>query len=96
MRLETLPDADRQAAKVPADGMALLVKGVGKYNLHATAHKAGVKEGDIIVAYDGKTDFEREADVFWYVVSQKQVGDQVTFKVLREGKPLVFSIPLQP
>jgi serine protease Do len=90
------PLEDREAAKVPATGMAIRVKGVGKYNLHATAHKAGVKEGDILVAYDGKTDFDRESDIFWHVVSQKRVGDQVTFKVLRDGKPLEFTIPLQP
>ena len=95
MRLEPLSATDRQAAGVPADGMALKVIGVGKYNLHATAHNAGVKEGDILVAFDGQTDFKRESDVFWYVASKKHVGDRVTFKVLRAGKPLEFTIPMQ-
>jgi len=93
---EPIGDSDRESAKAPPTGLALRIKPVGKYGPHAIADKAGVKVGDILVAYDGKTDFERESDIFWYVVSQKRVGDQVTFKVLRDGKPLEFTIPLQP
>jgi S1-C subfamily serine protease len=96
MLLESISDSDREAAKAPATGTALRVKHVGKYGPHAVADKAGVKVGDILVAYDGKSDFDREGDIFWYVVSQKRVGDQVTFKVLRDGKPQEFTIPLQP
>ncbi len=96
MVAESLSDSDRESAKAPPKGMALRIKHVGKYGAHAIADKAGVKVGDILVAYDGKTDFEREADIFWYVASQKRVGDKVTFKVLRDGKPQEFTIPLQP
>jgi serine protease Do len=93
---EPLGESDRESGKAPPTGLALRVKHVGKYGPHAIADKAGVKVGDILVAYDGKNEFSREADIFWYVVSQKRVGDQVTMKVLREGKPLEFTIPLQP
>ncbi len=96
MRLEPLAEADRQSAGVSASGTALRVAGVGKFGLHATAHKAGVKEGDILIAYDGQSGFRREADIFWHVVSSRNVGEQVRLRVLRDGRPLEFTIPLQP
>ena len=91
-----MTDSEREAAKAPATGLALKVKHVGQYGPHAVARDAGVKAGDILVAYDGRTDFENEGDIFWHVVSQKHVGDKVTYKFLRDGKPLEFTIPLQP
>ncbi len=75
--------------------MALRVKHVGQFGPHAAAHKAGVTKGDILVEFDGKSDLEREADVFYYALSNKKIGDSVSLKLQRNGKILEVKIPIQ-
>ena len=95
MVLNTLTDEERSAKGIDSRQMALLVKRVGKYGPHGTAKRAGIREGDIIVGYDGQTDLETEQDVHAYVVSEKRPGQKVQLAILRNGKRLSFSLPLQ-
>ncbi len=95
MVLEPATPEQRAAAKIGESAMAFRVKGLGKFGLHATALKAGLKQDDIIVSYDGQTDFQREADLFWYVVTRKRLGDKVAIEVIRDGQKREFTIPLQ-
>jgi serine protease Do len=95
MRLEPLTPTDRETAGLKPQQKALRVAGVGKYGAHATAMKAGIQEGDILVAFDGQSNFDREADIFWHVVTKKHPGDKVTIGVLRGGKPMEFTLPMQ-
>ena len=50
-------DATTQRAgrSSPATCMALRVKHVGEYGEHAVAKKAGLRQGDIVVAFDGRS-----------------------------------------
>lgn len=89
-----IPDEERTQLKIPADGMALLVKHVGQYPPHDIAHRAGVRKGDILTSFDGRTDLKREADLLAYAVDKARQGKSVEVRVLRDGKPMTFKMTL--
>jgi hypothetical protein len=93
--LEDVP-ADARPAAVAKEGMALRVKHVGQFGPHAAAKAAGVQVGDILVAYDGKTDLTRETDVLAHGVTARKPGDKVPLTVVRGGKRIELTIPLPP
>lgn len=93
--LESISAVQRQAAGIPEDGMALRVKHVGQFGDHAIAKQAGVKPGDILVAYDGRDDFATETDVLAYALQQKRRGDRVTLAIARDGHRKEMAIRLQ-
>jgi serine protease Do len=95
LSLEPLPEAERSRADVDEGNMALRVKAVGQYGPHATARNAGFRQGDIIVAVDGRRDLVTEAAVMRYGVQQRKAGDQVAMTVLREGKQREIKLPMQ-
>jgi hypothetical protein len=95
MVLDKLPDERRKALEVPRDSMALEVRRVGQYGPHAAAKKAGFRQGDIIVSFDGKTDLSRETDLLAYAVNARKPGDRVPVVVLRNGKRLELKLPMQ-
>ena len=74
--------------------MALLVKHVGQYPPHDIAHRAGVRKGDILTSFDGRTDLKREADLLAYAVDKARQGKSVEVRVLRDGKPMTFKMTL--
>ena len=94
MVLEELAAGDRPAG-VPADGMALRVKHVGQYGPNAAAKNAGFRVGDVIVAFDGKTDLTTEVAVFEQGFNARKPGDKVPVKVVRGGKPFGLTLPMQ-
>ena len=93
--LETLPKEARRKLSLPADAMALRVKHAGKYGPHGTAHRAGIKQGDILTAFDSRTDLKSEQDVHAYVVTSKKPGDSVSLNVIRNRRKMTFKIPIQ-
>jgi serine protease Do len=58
------------------------------------AAAAGVKEGDVILAVDGK-EVNKQNELQSYVAAHHQ-GDQVTLKIFREGKTLEKKVTLRP
>ena len=92
---EALPEAERERLKIPEGEMALLVKHVGQYAPHDIAHRAGIKKGDILTSFDGRTDFRRETDLLAYGVNAAATGKSVEVRVLRDGKPMTFRITLR-
>lgn len=95
MLLEPLPAEDRQRLDVPAGQLALFVKHVGQYGPHARAKQAGIQAGDIVVKYDGRTDFQTESELLAYGMQQKKPNAKVTIEVLRNGERKAMSISLQ-
>jgi hypothetical protein len=83
------------AGEQPADGMALRVKHVGQYGPHAAARDAGFRQGDVVVSFDGRTDLRREADVLAHGVTDRKPGDRVPVVVLRDGKRVTLTLPMQ-
>lgn len=94
LSLVTLDEEKKQALEIEGP-MALQVKHVGQYGKHAAGKQAGFKVDDILIAYDGRTDFTREADLFAYVGRTHQHGDNVAVEVLRDGKRHQLSLPIQ-
>lgn len=85
----------RQAAGVATGEMALHVKHVGQYGPHAAAKKAGVQKDDILIAFDGRTDLLREADVFRQGMWEREPGQSVPITVSRNGKSIQLKLPMQ-
>lgn len=94
MRLEELDEAARQQAGVES-GMALRAKHVGQYGDHAAAKRVGLQKGDIIITFDGRSDFQREAELFAYVNENRKPGDKVVVEYLRGKQRRSATIPIQ-
>ena len=94
MLLESLSAADRPAG-VPKDGMALRAKHVGQFGPHAAAKNAGFLQGDVIVSYDGKMDLLRETDLIAYSLQNRKVGESVKVSIVRGGKTMEMTLPMQ-
>lgn len=92
---EELTPEDRKAAGLPESGMALKVKHVGQYGPHATAKQAGFQKDDIITEFDGHSDLMRESDLLAYGVTKHLPGDSVKVKIVRSGKSMELTLPLQ-
>ena len=95
MLLEQATTEQRKAAGVADDEMALHVKHVGQYGAHAAAKNAGVQNGDILIAFDGRTDLVREADIFRQGMSERKPGQRVPITVSRNGKQIQLQLPMQ-
>jgi hypothetical protein len=95
MKLDPLPEGERAQAKIPAGQLALKVRHVGQYGDHARAKQAGIQQGDIIVSYDGRTDFTTESQLLAYGMQQKKPGDKVEIGVVRNGAKKTMTVTLQ-
>lgn len=95
MILDELSAEERAKAGVPATGMALRARNMGQAGPHGAAKAAGFLVGDVIVTFDGKTDLVRETDLLAYGVTARKPGDRVTVKLLRGGKPMELTLPIQ-
>lgn len=88
------PEKPPPGMRVPE--MALRIKKlppnwVRDRNLSAAAE---LKEGDVIVAVDGRRDLLREADFFAYLLQKKPPGSVVALTVLRLGKTVQAEVKL--
>jgi len=93
--LEQATAEQREAAGVSDSAMALHVKHVGQYGAHAAAKNAGVQTGDILIAFDGRTDLVREADIFRQGMSERKPGERVPITVSRNAKQIQLQLPMQ-
>ncbi|PQO38406.1 Trx7/PDZ domain-containing (seleno)protein [Blastopirellula marina] len=94
--LEEATDEQRQQAGITdPEKMALRVRFMGRYGDHALAMKTGFKVDDILVSYDGKDNLTRETDLLAYATSNCLPGDKVEIKVVRAGKPITLTLPMQ-
>ncbi len=93
--LEVVPPGDREKLKLPEGGMALRAQHVGEYGPHAAAKKAGFRKGDVLVAFDGRTDLKRECDLLAYAVNAHPPGTTVAVKILRDGREVELTLPMQ-
>ncbi|HXG12283.1 MAG TPA: Trx7/PDZ domain-containing (seleno)protein [Gemmataceae bacterium] len=93
--LEDLTPDERKKAGLTETGMALRVKHVGQYGPHAAARNAGFRPGDIVVSFDDRTDFRREADLLAYALTRRKPGEKVAVTVLRDGQRINLTLPMQ-
>jgi len=66
---------------------------VGQYPPHDRAKKAGVRVGDILISYDGRTDLVRETDLLAYALRQVPVGSAAKAVFLRDGQRITLDLP---
>jgi len=90
-----LEPVDERPVGVPQTGMALRAKHVGQFGPHAAAKNAGFLMGDIIISFDGKTDFARETDLLAYAVRTRKPGDKVAVTIVRNSKTMELTLPMQ-
>lgn len=98
MRLDDLPAADRQAAGLTDDVLALRARYVpdkAGTTGHGAAKQAGFLKGDILIEVDGQSKRLTESQWLTWLVNAKKVGDRVPVAVLRDGKRLTLELPMQ-
>lgn len=93
--LEELSSEQRQKTGVSEESMALRVRHVGQFGPHAAAQRAGFRQDDIVVSFDGKTDLRRETDLLAYAVNAHKPGEKVRVVVRRGEKRLELTLPMQ-
>jgi hypothetical protein len=93
--LKSLTDEERKATGLGAERLALRAEHVGEYGEHAAAKRAGFKKGDVIIEINGRTDPMRETDLMAMLVNTTKPGDKLPATVLREGKEIRLSLPMQ-
>jgi serine protease Do len=95
MVLHPTTATQRKQNKLRDDQLALYVNYVGRYGEHAVAKKAGFKKGDIIVAFDGKTQAMTETDLISHIVNKRLPGSKVPVTVIRKGKRINMMLKMQ-
>jgi hypothetical protein len=87
-----LAASDKSQRGIPAGSLAFRVK-----NLYAPRagklKEAGMREGDIIIAVDGKTDAMTESQFISYLRLAHPPGDTIRFTLLRQGKREELEVP---
>jgi predicted metalloprotease with PDZ domain len=78
-----------------SEGIGLKIKTVGKYGMHAAAQKAGFKEGDVLLAFDGITTKTGETELIGHLLQAHQAGEKVTVKLQRGDKTMELQLPMQ-
>jgi membrane-associated protease RseP (regulator of RpoE activity) len=86
--LQPVSADERRALGVPANALALRVKGfppdwVKEQN---RAARQKFRPGDVLVEVDGRRDLPTEAALLGYLVQKKPPGSSADFTVLREGR----------
>ncbi len=92
MFLKPLSAEQRAERKLPADGMALRAEHVGQFAPHDVAKKAGVKKEDVLISFNGRSDFARETDLLAYALNEIEPDGTVEAVFLREGERVVVSL----
>ena len=95
MILEDLANEERAKQGIANDQLALFVKGLGQYGKHAAAKNAGFQKGDVLVAIDGTTARMTESQLIGQLLQKHAPGKKVNATVLRDGKRIDLSLPMQ-
>jgi serine protease Do len=85
-----------QVQKIPVDYGALIIRetfGEPAIIPNSSADKAGLKEYDIILEVDGQK--ITEDNTLSDILSTKNVGDEITLKILRDGKEIGEKLKLE-
>ncbi|MDA0814694.1 MAG: PDZ domain-containing protein [Verrucomicrobia bacterium] len=96
MRLERIPVESRAGETLLEDGkMALRALNVGEYGEHATAKKAGLEEGDVIIGFNGDDSDLSESELIKKIASTVKRGQRVNVVYVRRGERKESSFELQ-
>ena len=95
LRIENLPDEDRQKANLAANALALRVLNVGQYGMHAAAKNAGFQKDDVIIELDGISKTQTECQLIDHLLEKHFPGDKVKVTVLRGQQKKDLELPMQ-
>ena len=99
MVLQDLSDAERQRNGIGKTEMALNVENVSRRsrrsNSETNAQKAGIRRGDIIVAYGDRTDRLTESGIIGYVLQDEPQAKALPIKLLRNGEQIAVELSLE-
>jgi hypothetical protein len=94
MVLERMP-VDGSARAGSTQSLALRVRHVGQYGEHAVAKRAGFQTGDVLVSFHGQSGDMTESELLAYALQQTRPGQEVPVSVLRDGKRIDLTLPMQ-
>jgi hypothetical protein len=93
VKFDPLLEVEKSNRGIRGDGLALVVKGLfGKGG--PKVQQAGLKQGDVIVAVDGKTDAMTEGDFLAYLRLTHGPGESVKLTILRGAARSEVTVPL--
>lgn len=95
LNLVDLTEEERKQRGLGTDGMALWVKGLGMYGVHAAAKKAGFQKDDVLVEVAGIKAHITESRLHGHLMQEHQQGEQVPVTVLRGDKRVELKLPMQ-
>ena len=95
LTLTDLDDATRKERGLATDSLALLVKGMGQFNKHGTAKKAGFLKDDVMVDFAGEQSRLTEGELIGCVLAKTKLGEIVDVTVLRGAERVVLKLPMQ-
>lgn len=94
----TLVDLDATGRKergLPADALAMFVKGVGQFNKHGAAKKAGFLKDDVIVGIDDLKGRMTEGELIGTLLQKHKAGEFADVTVLRGTERVSLKLPMQ-
>lgn len=80
---------------LPADGMALLIKGMGQFNKHGAAKKAGFLKDDVVVRVGEFGARMGEGELIGRILQSTRPGGSLDVEVLRGAERVRLSLPMQ-
>jgi serine protease Do len=95
LQLANLADPEREQRGISGARLALLVKHAGEYGEHAAAKRAGFLKDDVIVELAGSTARATESEWIGRLLRDYQPGDQIKAVILRDGKRIELTLPMQ-
>jgi serine protease Do len=95
LMLTDLTDAERDARKLDKTSLAMLVKRVGEYGIHAAAKKAGFLKDDVLISIDGMDKRQTEAELLGQLLLKHPQKGDVKATVLRGETKVELTLPQQ-
>ena len=88
---EELTEAEKKSLGLDAKRAAIRQDA----EVHATLKAAGIKGGDVLIGYDGKTIEGDVSKLYGYVRRNYLVGDAITINLIRDGKRVDLKLLLK-
>lgn len=99
MVLQDLSDAERQRHGISETEMALTVTRLSRGGRRASgqtnAQKAGIRRGDIVIAYGDRTNRLTESGIIAYVLQEQSQAKTLPIKLLRSGEQVEVELSLE-
>ena len=99
MVLKDLSDTQRQRNSIGETEMALNVETVSRGGRRSSeqtnAQKAGIRRGDIVIAYGERTERLTESGIIGYVLQDKPQAKTLPIKLLRNGEQIEVKLSLE-